>query len=124
MQLAHLILEIVAALTAGLGLALSVRDLRDAMTANRDLARSVASSDPDRRAELRDLLNIGDVTGAVAAISRHVDALPPRERVKALDALTQRSPSGREVYAHMIAAAAGLRDLRTYSEKLVDAQRS
>jgi endonuclease/exonuclease/phosphatase family metal-dependent hydrolase len=91
-----------------LGAALALLTLVEKLRARHDLSLAVARSTPDQRTRLRRFLDSGDVPGAVAVISEHLDKLPPREKTQAAAALNQSSESGRRIYAQTVAAA-GLR---------------
>jgi hypothetical protein len=106
-EFARTVLEVAAVLLALAGLVVSLRNLRDAVVANRDLARAVTATGPDAAVRLRGLLDAGDAAAAVALLKDHTGSLPPREQAFALDSLTQRSAAGRQVYARMIAASIG-----------------
>jgi hypothetical protein len=90
-------------------LVVTLADLGATILARRDLARAVAKSSPDTRNKLRGFLDVGDVDGAIAIISNHLQDLPPREQKQARGALMQSSRIGRQTYAQTVAVAAGLR---------------
>ncbi len=87
-------------------LAISLRDMVAHFRARSDLMRAVAASSATDKERLFDLLDAGDADGAVAAISPHLAALPPRERKIARSALFQPTQRGRLTYAGIIASAA------------------
>ncbi len=86
--------------------AVALANLVTHFRARQDLSRAVAGASRDDRTRLLQLLDKGDVQEAVRTVSRFLDALPPRERAAAEDALCQRSRRGQSTYVEIVAASA------------------